>query len=106
MTPSQTTDSPFTLQDLTITVTTDKGDAEVGICADEGEVSSVNVQSFVDEQEWYLHKHINHWTKITTNAYQNTKHKHPALSVSCKATRRFQFFFWNIILVMVRKRFF
>ena len=94
----------YVYQDLTITISTERGEEEIGLEPDTSELSSVNVQSFVDEQEWYLHKHIDHLSKVTTNAYRNTKHKHPALSVSCKATRRFQFFFWNIILVMVSER--
>ena len=38
------------LQDLTITVTTGLGELEVDMVEDVSEVSSINVQSFVDEQ--------------------------------------------------------
>lgn len=84
-------------------MTTERGELEVELAQDDGEISTVNVQSFVDEQEWNLHKHINSWTRIaSTNVYKSSQHKHPALSISCTATRRSRFFIWNIILVMVR----
>ena len=38
---------------------------------------------------------------MTTRIYQNSKYKHPALSTSCRASRRPGFFIWNIFLVMV-----
>lgn len=90
---------PFDTQDLTLTITSDRGELECALNPDQSEISTVNVQSFVDEQEWKLHKHINIWKQITTNAYK--KHKHPVLSISCTATRRSPFFLWNIILVMM-----
>jgi len=39
---------------------------------------------------------------ISKQVFQNTKTKHPAISVACKATRRPGFFIWNIFFVMVR----
>jgi len=68
---------------------------------DSSELSSINVQSFVDEQEWKLHSHIETWRRLSNKAYQNSKHKHPAFSTSCRASRRPGFFIWNIFLVMV-----
>ena len=52
-------------------------------------------------KEWDLHTHIESRTKVTTNAYRNKKHKHPAVSLSCKASRLATYYMWNIILVMV-----
>ncbi|ELT93511.1 hypothetical protein CAPTEDRAFT_221712 [Capitella teleta] len=92
---------PFDTQDLTITVTSDKGEAEVDLVEDRGEGCDINVQSFVDEQEWHLHSHVHTWRKITTKIVQNTKYKHPALSAACKASRRPGFFVWNILVVMM-----
>lgn len=92
---------PFDTQDLTVTLTSERGEHELRLLPDQVEVSSVNVQSFVDEQEWKLHKHVNSWTKVNLNAYMNTKNKNPAISISCKVCRRSQFFLWNIILIMI-----
>ncbi len=40
------------LQDLTLTVTSERSEAELDLEEDNSEISSINVQSFVDEQEW------------------------------------------------------
>jgi len=90
------------LQDLTLTITTERSESEVDLEEDCSEISSINVQSFVDEQEWKLHSHVETWKRVSSKAYQNTKHKHPAFSTSCRASRRPGFFIWNIFLVMVR----
>ena len=36
----------------------ERPETEVILEEDESEVSSINVQSFVDEQEWNLHSHV------------------------------------------------
>ena len=92
---------PFDTQDLTVMLTTKRGDHEVQLLADPVEVSSVSVQSFVDEQEWSLHKHVTTWTRVTNDVYQNTKLKHPAIGISCGVSRRSEYFMWNIIIFMI-----
>ena len=52
-------------QDLTVTVSSERGEGEVQMEADTVEASSVNVQSFVAEQEWHLHETVNSWKKVT-----------------------------------------
>ena len=89
------------VQDLTLTITSERAEAEVDLEEDNSELSSINIQSFVDEQEWRLHSHVETWKRVTTRIYQNSKFKHPALSTSCRASRRPGFFVWNIFLVMV-----
>jgi len=88
-------------QDLTLTITSERSEFELDLEEDSSELSSINVQSFVDEQEWKLHSHIETWKRLSNQAYQNSKHKHPAFSTSCRASRRPGFFIWNIFLVMV-----
>jgi hypothetical protein len=92
---------PFDTQDLTLTVTSERSEAEIELEEDNSEISSINVQSFVDEQEWRLHSHVETWKRVTTRIYQNSKFKHAALSTSCRASRRPGFFIWNIFLVML-----
>lgn len=92
---------PFDTQDLTLTVTSERSEAEIELEEDNSEISSINVQSFVDEQEWRLHSHVETWKRVTTRIYQNSKYKHAALSTSCRASRRPGFFIWNIFLVML-----
>ncbi len=90
-------------QDLTITVSTERSEFEIDLEEDHSDISGINVQSFVDEQEWRLHNHVETWKKVTTKVFQNTKYKHPALSAACKASRRPGFFIWNIFFVMVSR---
>lgn len=92
---------PFDTQDLTLTVTSERSECELELEEDHSEISSINVQSFVDEQEWKLHSHVETWKRVTTRIYHNSKFKHPAISTSCRASRRPGFFIWNIFLVML-----
>ncbi len=57
--------------------------------------------SFVDEQEWKLHEHVEVNKRLTMPQFDNDKFKHAVLSVSSKAMRRPGFFLYNILLVMV-----
>ena len=84
-----------------MTLTSERSEMEMELIEDPEDPSVVNNQSFVDEQEWHLHKHVEAHVRVTTSAYKNSKHKHPALTLSCRATRRAKYFFWNIIVVMV-----
>ena len=90
-------------QDLTLTITTERSESELDLAEDLVEISSINVQSFVDEQEWELHSHVETWnpSSLPSKVYQTSKHKHPSFSASCRASRRPGFFIWNIFLVMV-----
>lgn len=84
-----------------MTLTTDRDENEVEFVEDPRERCALNVDSFVDEQEWKLHKYIHVWTKTREEAYKNTKNKHPCFSAATKASRRPEFFIWNILVVMV-----
>lgn len=82
-------------------MTTDRDESEIEFVEDPKERCSLNVQSFVDEQEWKLHRYIHTWTKTHEEAFKNNHAKHPTFSAACKASRRPQFFIWNIFVVMV-----
>lgn len=92
-------------KELTLTITSERSDTELELNEDNIEISSINVQSFVDEQEWALHSHVETWKCITTKIFQNSKLKHPSFSTSCRASRRAGFYIWNIFLVMVGRVF-
>lgn len=93
-------DFPFDTQELSIIVTSERSEAELEILENPDTVSHVNKQSFVDEQEWQLHAHVEMCPKVTTSEYSNTKFKHPSLLVQCRADRRPGFFLWNVLLVV------
>ena len=88
-------------QDLTVTLTTDRSTDEIEFVKDPKEHCSLSVQSFIDEQEWKLHRYIHTWTRTREEPFKANKSKHPVFSAACKASRRPQFFIWNIFVVMV-----
>ncbi|ESN93036.1 hypothetical protein HELRODRAFT_189657 [Helobdella robusta] len=91
---------PFDTQDLTVSLTTDLSDKEVEFVEDPNDRCALNVESFVDEQEWKLHKMIHTWTRTREEAFKSIQCLHPVFSAACKASRRPEFFIWNILIVM------
>ncbi|TNN15877.1 Gamma-aminobutyric acid receptor subunit gamma-2, partial [Schistosoma japonicum] len=86
--------------DLTITVTTERPDTEVDIIPDQVEMSAINIQTFVDQQEWKLHEHVEIKKRIIKQEYSSSMKSHPCLSVTCRAARRPGYFYWNVFLIM------
>ncbi|TGZ71319.1 hypothetical protein CRM22_002711 [Opisthorchis felineus] len=93
-------DFPLDVQDLTITVTTERPDTEVDIIPDQNEMSAINIQTFVDQQEWKLHEHVEITKRIIKQEYSSSMKSHPCLSVTCRAARRPGYFYWNVFLIM------
>jgi len=88
-------------QDITLTVVSERSVREVSLDEDTDELSTVNVQSFVDEQEWRLYSNVETRVEVVTRVYQGDDCSHPSFSTLCHASRRFGFYFWNILFVMV-----
>ena len=44
----------YRIQDLTVTITTERPDSEIDIIPDENEMSGINVQTFVDQQVIFI----------------------------------------------------
>jgi hypothetical protein len=78
---------------------------EVILEEDSSEVSTINIQSFVDEQEWRLYRNVEVRKSSVGFVYTATSSdnalKHSSISVLCHASRRFGFYVWNIMFVMV-----
>lgn len=91
---------PFDTQDISLTLMSERSSEEVELEEDCCEMSSINVQSFVDEQEWNLYKHVTVTPKTVERVYQASSNKHSMLSFTCRASRRVGFFVWNIFFVM------
>jgi len=51
-----------------------------------------------------IKRYIHTWTTVREEAFKSTKSKHPSFSAACKASRRPQFFIWNILVVMVTSK--
>ncbi|VDN97410.1 unnamed protein product [Rodentolepis nana] len=86
--------------DLTITVTTERPDTEVDLIPDHNEMSAINKQTFVDQQEWKLHEHVEITKRVIRQEYSRSMKSHPCLSVTCRAARRPGYFYWNVFLIM------
>ncbi|PAA66589.1 hypothetical protein BOX15_Mlig010629g1 [Macrostomum lignano] len=93
-------DFPLDVQDLTITITSERPDTEIELIPDEAEMSGINIQTFVDQQEWRLHEHIEVEKRTLTQEFSSTMKSHPCLAVRCRAARRPGYFYWNVFLIM------
>ncbi|TGZ62796.1 hypothetical protein CRM22_007218 [Opisthorchis felineus] len=93
-------DFPLDVQDLTITLTSERPDTEVALVPDKNELCAINVQTLVDQQEWRLHEHIEVTRRSATQEYTNSSQHHPCISVTCRAARRPGYFYWNVFLIM------
>lgn len=94
---------PFDVQDLSVTIVSEKPMIGVQLIHDEDDPSSVNVGTFADEQEWKLYRHVD-VTYRTVHIGQNKDQRqrcHPAIQVTCHVARRPGYFMFNVSLVMV-----
>ncbi|CAD5125780.1 DgyrCDS13991 [Dimorphilus gyrociliatus] len=90
---------PFDVQDLTVNVMSEREVDEIELVDDEYDFHSVNGQSFVDEQEWRLYKHIETEHKEVHSEFSEQSVKRSAVFIKCRAARRPAYFFWNIFLI-------
>jgi hypothetical protein len=91
----------FRLQDLTITLVSERDSSEVQLIEDVDEKCGINAKAFSSEQEWKLLKEVNVWKKTVIKKANKMTKKHPGFNTAAKAFRRPQFFIWNIIVIMV-----
>ena len=89
------------VQDLTITITSERVDSELEFLKDERDECAVNSDAFSSAQEWKLHEKVNVWTKTNVKKVNKKKMKYPCFCVAAKVARRPQFFIYNIIIIMV-----
>lgn len=88
------------LQDLTISISTERSIDQVSLVEDRSALGSVNVNAFMDAQEWKLYKHVESFKDITTVEYASST-VHPILHVQCRVSRKIGYFMWNIVFIMV-----
>jgi len=104
-------DFPVDVQDLSITVATERTIDEVDFIDDLTALSSINTQTFIDMQEWSLHEHVETTRKVTTQGLgitiegddqdvSSSRYKHPTFTVTCRAARRPGYFYWNVFFLM------
>ncbi|CAH1801807.1 unnamed protein product [Owenia fusiformis] len=93
-------DFPVDVQELTLQVSTERSEVEVELMEDKKELSSINVDTFMDQQEWNVYEHVESELVPTTTEFSNSKFKHPKLNLMCHVSRKPGYFFWNIFLIM------
>lgn len=85
-----------------MTLLSEWGVDEVELEVDPLEASSINKQSFVDEQEWNLYSLVDTTKDVCSLLYTGSaRERHPRMTFKCKAARRYGFYLWNICFVMV-----
>lgn len=92
--------SLFQLQDLTISISTERSIHEIEIIEDQSSLSSVNTQAFLDASEWNLYNHTESYRDKTTVEYARST-VHPILHIQCRVARKIGYFVWNIIFIVV-----
>ncbi|XP_060553405.1 gamma-aminobutyric acid receptor subunit beta-like isoform X2 [Ruditapes philippinarum] len=90
---------PVDVQDLTISISTERSDKEVDLIEDQTSLSSINTKAFMD-QEWSLYKHIETSRDFTTVEYCSST-VHPIVHAQCRVARKMGYFVWNIIFIML-----
>lgn len=105
----------FVLKDLTITVSTTRTANEVLLVPDKNQLSAINTRTrhfsliyllifntikyfvvlcsdtFIDQQEWRLHEHVETSTKLLSSPFSPSQNQHPAFSATCKELNFFLF---------------
>jgi hypothetical protein len=89
------------LQDLTVTLVSERTTAELELAEDSQEKCAIKPTSFNSLQEWKKLPYINVWTKTVTKKAEGVKTKHPGISVAIKTSRRPHYYFYNIIMLLV-----
>ena len=89
-------------QDVSVRLVSERSIREVTLEDDSSELSTVNSQSFVDEQEWRLYSSVDTRRETVIRIYQGDDCIRPSFTTLCYAARRFGFYAWNIIFVMVK----
>ena len=97
---------PFVrVQDLTITIASQRSEDVIILEEDVLQRSTINVESFVDEQEWRLYDEVETFKGCVSKFYQGDDVEncvHPTFSCRTHATRRAGFYITNIFVVMVK----
>jgi hypothetical protein len=92
-------------QDLTVTLISELPDTEVVLEADPKQLSTINTEMFVDEQEWRLYDAVETIKDRIVKFYQLDtvdNRSHSVLSCRTHASRRPGFYLYSVFLIMVR----
>ena len=85
-------------------ITSQLSESSLELLEDDQEVSTVNLLSFVDRQEWDVREIVETIPDVRSREFSHVKHRFPILTVRTYALRKAGFFVWNVLVVMVRER--
>jgi hypothetical protein len=85
-----------------VTISSEHDTSAIQLVEDDQERCGIHLKAFSAAQEWKLFPEVNVWKKTITKKANKIVRKHPQFNTSAKASRRPQFFIWNIIVIMVR----
>lgn len=95
-------DFPFDAQFLNVYITSEFSQNQLEIKEDNEQISLLNSACFVDEQEWALCDFVTLRQKSTRKDFSQRKRvTFPGISAGCCTVRRWKFFVWNMVLLMV-----
>ena len=86
---------------MTVKVTSERTEREVEILEDPVDRCALNRDAFAGEQEWKLHDFLSTFQAIRVDDNKSPKTTHNTFCAAGKASRRPNFFIWNVIVVMV-----
>lgn len=92
------------LQDLTVTLISELPDTEVILEQDPAQMSTINTESFVDEQEWKLYDEVEVFQDSIFKFFQvdsDSDKMHSRFSCRTHASRRYGFYVYSVFLFMV-----
>ena len=93
---------PFMYQAMSVSLTSERSSSSVIFEEDHSDVSTINVQTFVDAQEWRLYNHVETKRDEITKMFRTARSlSHSQLSTQCHASRRYGFYVWNILFISV-----
>lgn len=91
---------PVDVQDLTISVSTERSGDEVDLIEDQFSLSTINTKTFLDSAEWNVYRHVETYRDKTTIEYASST-VHPIVHVQCRVARKVGYFIWNIIFIVL-----
>ncbi|XP_063720818.1 gamma-aminobutyric acid receptor subunit beta-1-like isoform X4 [Symsagittifera roscoffensis] len=99
-------DFPRDVQDISVILRSELPTSEIDLVPDPDELSTVEVSTFQDKQEWSMYKHVDVSTKLPEtddddNLDENPFLNIPIITATARVARRSTFFFWNAILIMM-----
>jgi len=94
-------DFPFDVQELSIIVSSERTSLELDLEADPDEQCGISTPPFEQQGEWDLFRHVDTEKMAIVQGYGGSSPKsYPTFSCICKASRRPDYFYWNIFIVL------